>query len=87
MVSEWGYCLSFFRKKKKRLVQKSKTSVYLVISTEDCKDCNTYCFSQLLFRDNNHIWWIPNSCGSPSDVGENYFCNQDMPGIKIKHLT
>lgn len=48
---------------------------------------NAYFSPQVLIGHYNHVGWISDSCGSPSDVGEDYFCNQDMSGVQIKHLA
>lgn len=48
---------------------------------------NAYFSPQVLIGYYNHVGWVPDSCGSPSDIGEDYFCNQDMPGVQIKHLA
>lgn len=46
---------------------------------ESCE--SAYFFAQVLIWYYNHIGWISDSCGSPSNVGEDYFCNQDMSGV------
>lgn len=48
---------------------------------------NAYFSPQVLIGYYNHIGRISDSCGSPSDIGEDYFCNQDMSGVQIKHLA
>lgn len=61
------------------------TVIWVHVKAENCE--HAYLFAQVLIGYYNHIWWISDSCGSPSDVREDYFCNQDMSGIQIKHLT
>lgn len=66
------------------------TSVLLCFSfgqMERSKKKNAYLSPQVLIGHYNHVGWISDSCGSPSDVGEDYFCNQDMSGVQIKHLA
>lgn len=40
-----------------------------------------YFSAQVLIWYYNHIGGISDSCGGPSNVGEDYFCNQDMSGV------
>ncbi len=47
----------------------------------------TYFFTQILVGYDDDIGWISDSSGSSSDVGEDDFGNQDMPGVQIKHFT
>lgn len=62
-----------------------RSSILLQVKAKSCQ--SAYFSAQVLIWYYNHIGWISDSCGSPSNVGEDYFCNQDMSGVQIKHLT
>lgn len=53
--------------------------ILVQVKAESCG--SAYFSAQVLIRYYNHIGWISDSCGSPSDVGEDYFRNQDMSGV------
>lgn len=69
----------------------ASASVWFICQRPDVffgrKHVGTYFSAEVLIWYYNHIGWISDSCGSPSNVGEDYFSNQDMSGVKIKHLT
>ena len=43
--------------------------------------------AQRLIGDDDDVGGVPHSCGCPSDVGEDDFCNQDVSGVQVQHLT